>query len=190
MGDVFGRVELYGDLLQDFMQALVAVEGEFTQATQAGDFKTLSAQMHTLKGTAATLGAMPLSEHAAKLEQKFRNPPQNLVALDELPGLLALVQSTTLAARAAVPGLRATAVARVTATSAGDRAQARELLQGLTELLQVGDLSSLDLFAQQRDALDALSADEVAELHQALQALDLELARQLCERHIASLADH
>ena len=185
-----GLVELYGDLLQDFMQALVAVEGEFTQATQAGDFKTLSAQMHTLKGTAATLGAMPLSEHAAKLEQKFRNPPQNLVALDELPGLLALVQSTTLAARAAVPGLRATAVARVTATSAGDRAQARELLQGLTELLQVGDLSSLDLFAQQRDALDALSADEVAELHQALQALDLELARQLCERHIASLADH
>jgi len=190
-----GLVELYGDLLQEFVQTLASVESDFTQSAQAGDFKALYAQMHSLKGTAATLGAMSLSDYAAQLEQKFRSPPEGLAASDEWPGLLALVQATTVAAWAAVPGLEAAASADVAlavdqVAGPGEPAHARELLLELTELLRASNLYALDRFAQQRHALHALPSAEVEEMHRALQALDLQQALRLCERQLASLDGH
>jgi hypothetical protein len=61
------------------------------------------------------------------------------------------------------------------------------LLLELSSLLRASNLAVLEHFAQQRTALGALSPDAVEKLHQALQVLDLDLALQLCQTHIAAL---
>jgi HPt (histidine-containing phosphotransfer) domain-containing protein len=186
-----GLTSLYVDVLQDFITSLDAVEGEFRQAAAQGQMALLLAQMHSLKGTAATLGAMPLSEHAARLEARFRKPPQGLVVQDALPALLALVQATQTAGVQALQSLRAAEVPAPTRYAASDalpdRAAARTLLLELSSLLRASNLAVLEHFAQQRTALGALSPDAVEKLHQALQVLDLDLALQLCQTHIAAL---
>jgi PAS domain S-box-containing protein len=187
-----GLTALYLDVLQDFVHSLDGVEAEFRQAAAQGQMAVLLAQMHSLKGTAATLGAMPLSEHAARMEVRFRNPAPDLVALDELPTLLDLVQASQTAGLQALLCLRAAAVQVPddvdTPAVPPDRAATRDLLLEMIVLLRASNLAVLELFAQQRASLSALSPATVEQLHQALQALDLDLALQLCEVHAAELA--
>jgi chemotaxis protein histidine kinase CheA len=154
--------------------------------------EALLTQMHSLKGTAATLGAMPLSEHAARLEARLRSAPHDWVALDELPALLALVQASQSAGLQALQSLRTDEEEAPDSESAPaappDRAAARAVLLELSRLLRASNLAALERFAQQRVALGALPPADVEALHQALQVLDLDLALQLCELHVAALA--
>jgi PAS domain S-box-containing protein len=189
-----GLTSLYIDVLQDFIVSLDSVEGDFRQAAAQGQVATLLAQMHSLKGTAATLGAMPLSEHAARMEARYRNPPQGLVPLDDLPALLALVQASQRAGRQALQSLKAAEEDAPAAPSEPDmlpdRVAAMALLLELSGLLRSSNLAALERFALRRQSLNALPAAAVEELHLALQALDLDLALRLCEAHVANLAVH
>jgi HPt (histidine-containing phosphotransfer) domain-containing protein len=188
-----GMTSLYLDVLQDFIRTLDTVEEEFRQAGAPGNVKALMSQMHSLKGISATLGANPLSEHAALLEKLFRNPPVGLVALDQLPDLLALVQASQTAGLQAVQCLQAAqnAPPEWQSKTAGpvERAAAQAFLRDLSALLRASNLSALDCFKQRGHVLDVLPASDVEEMRLALQALDLEAARRLCDMHIAALVE-
>jgi CheY-like chemotaxis protein len=189
-----GLTDLYREVLQEFIHTLDTVDTEFAGAVQAGDFKALRAQMHSLKGTSATLGAMRLSEQAAHLERVFHSPPEGLVVLDEWPALQAVVQATQVAALEAVHRLTPTdnEIPTVERRAIGsiERALARAFLCELSGLLRASNLFALEYFARQRHALDALAPADVEELHLTLQALDLDTALQLCAQHIAGLDAH
>jgi HPt (histidine-containing phosphotransfer) domain-containing protein len=147
--------------------------------------------MHSLKGVSATLGAMPLSAHAAELEKRFRTPTVELVALDCLPALLDLVQATRVATEQAVQRLQQLEepppALRPLAQGEPERAAARAFLDELQELLAASNLAALDRFEQRGMALDALPVAALEQLQQALQSLDLDAARLLCDQYMADL---
>jgi CheY-like chemotaxis protein len=191
-----GLTELYLDIAREYVKSLDAVEGEFRQAAAHPQWSVLTAQMHSLKGISATLGAQALSEHAARLEKLYRAPPPDLLALEQLPELLTLTSATRDAIQSAIRLLASEEVEgheqvpdRLLAGPV-ERAQALAFLSVLVGLLATNDLAALDCFATRGHALDALSIDGVEELQVALQSLNLERARQLCEAHMQNLAEY
>ena len=190
---ISGLTSLYVDIAGEFILSLDAVESEFRQAAQTGEPRALVSQMHTLKGTSATLGATPLSQHAAGLEKLFRaaSPDTPLAqALQHLPDLLALVQHTRLATVQALARLDpqvAQEAPDALPGTAPERTRAHDFLKELQVLLAASDMAAVDQFAQRGDALQALSAAHVDEMQDAFRGLDLERARGLCARHIAAL---
>jgi HPt (histidine-containing phosphotransfer) domain-containing protein len=187
-----GLTELYLDIAPEFVKSLDTVEEEFRQAAAQSQWPALTVQMHSLKGVSATLGAVALSQHAARLERLFHTPSADLVALDHLPDLLKLVAATRAAMQSALQVLATEAVQepepeRLPAGPAG-RARARAFIAELMDLLATQNLAVLECFARRSDALDALSKVCVDDLQAALQSLNLVRARQLCETHMHSLA--
>jgi CheY-like chemotaxis protein len=196
LGRLSGMTELYLDIAGDYVKSLDTVEREFRQAAAHPQWPVLTAQMHSLKGISATLGAQALSEHAARLEGLFRAPSADLRALEQLPDLLTLLSATRDAMQSAIHALASEQVQepldepvpdRLPADPA-ERARACAFLSLLVGLLAGNNLAVLEHFAQRGHALDALSKVEVQALQAAIQSLDFEVARQLCEAHIQSLA--
>ena len=91
---ISGLTSLYLDVAREYIDLLDRVESEFREAAAQGNVPALVAQMHSLKGISATLGAQMLSDHAARLERLFREPLADLVPLGQLHGLLKLVSAT------------------------------------------------------------------------------------------------
>jgi two-component system, sensor histidine kinase and response regulator len=189
---IAGMTQLYVDIAQDFVQALDAVEGEFRQAAKTDQTAALSSQMHTLKGTAATLGADRLSRQAAVLEKLFQIASPELNPLEHLPEFMELVGHTRAAMLQAVDSLQGSsqdfAAAKQRESDPAQRARAKTFLTQLAELLAVSNLEVLDQFARRGNVLQPVPTEQLAALQAALGELDLERARQLCERYASELA--
>jgi PAS domain S-box-containing protein len=71
---VGGKQEKYLSLLQRLLDTLGDTPLRMGQQLEAGDNDTLRIIAHTLKGTAATLGANTVAEAAARVETAVRNP--------------------------------------------------------------------------------------------------------------------
>jgi HPt (histidine-containing phosphotransfer) domain-containing protein len=190
---ISGLTELYVDIGQEFILTLDAVEGDYRGAAQAAQFNTLAAQMHSLKGTSATLGADRLSAHAAVLEKTFKQAAPGLDPAAQWPGLQDLIQKTRAAMLQALTSLQAapqedaaTSPLPITLVA---RAAATAHLAKLADLLAASNLAALDHFGRRGTALDVLPPARLAGLQDALRALDLERARRLCEVCVAELAE-
>jgi len=186
---IAGLQALYVDIAREFVLALDALEGDFRSAHQQQHLPALVGQMHTLKGTAATLGAEQLSKAAAALETLFRRAEPDLVPLDHLPALLALVQQTRAATLQAIDVLAPEPCppAVVPLAASLGQGRARALLVELSGYLRDSNLAVLDRFEQRGDALDAVAPARVEELRVALRSLNLVQAKQLCDAQIAAL---
>jgi chemotaxis protein histidine kinase CheA len=188
---ISGLTTLYVDIAREFVNALDTVEGDFRATVQEQRAPALVGQMHTLKGTSATLGAIALSKHAAALETLFRRAEPDQVPLDHLPGLLEMVAHTRSATLQAIRALEADSTSEPAVPhrpgGATERARAKVLLEELRSFLNASNLAALDRFEQRGDALDALSPESVEEIRLAFQSLNLPLACQLCETQIAAL---
>jgi CheY-like chemotaxis protein len=186
-----GLTELYLDIAREYLKSLALVEDEFRQGAAQSEWAVLVTQMHSLKGISATLGAKALSAHAARLEKLFRAPPAELVALEQLPDLLTSVSATQAAMQSALHALTAGVhedpLPDSLPVGSAERAGARTFLSDLLEFLASNNLAVLERFESRGHALDALSKDQMEELQAALQSLNLENARHLCEAHMQSL---
>ena len=96
-----GLTDLYLDLALQFEQDLSGVVPALQRALSAGLMADAARQMHTLKGTAATLGALPLSRLAAELEALCKAAPLPDAARAREADLAALVQASLDALRRA-----------------------------------------------------------------------------------------
>jgi CheY-like chemotaxis protein len=88
-----GMSDLYIALAGEFVTELHAVDGQYRQSLLAGLPDQAARQMHTLKGTAATLGAMELSALAAQLETLCK-AAQTEAALGRADALQSMVQAS------------------------------------------------------------------------------------------------
>jgi len=83
----FGNdIQTYQEFLDEFIQTLPEKMKQFRVMLDSGDYQSLSANAHNLKGVSASLGAMQLSVSASKLDQQSRNGESSLEienALDE-----------------------------------------------------------------------------------------------------------
>jgi CheY-like chemotaxis protein len=181
-----GLRSLYLRSAQEFIHSLPQQLAHMQGALET-DRAQCALLAHTLKGTAAILGANLLSQAASRLELQCQD------SLAEGPRRAAWADLQGVAAQASV-GLQEAVHAMgpaqppltPMASAVGpDREGLRTGLDQLMPLLQAQDLSALEAFAGMRETLAQLPVALFDPLEGALQDLELELALQAC-RSIAS----
>ena len=76
----FGNnIRTYQEFLEEFIQTLPDKMKQFWIMFDSGDYQSLSASAHNLKGVSASLGAKRLSESVSKLDKQSRNGQSKLV---------------------------------------------------------------------------------------------------------------
>lgn len=104
-----GMTDLYVTLAQQFIDELRGEVETFHRAVSSALMADATRQMHTLKGTAATLGVLPLSELAKDIEALCKTLPAPEVVLAREPELGRLVNASIQGLNNAIGKLQDTA---------------------------------------------------------------------------------
>ena len=179
---LLGNEELYQKLLQEFALDQEAAVTAAQEAMLQEDWEVAVRTAHTLKGSAANLGAMALSKAAAQLEMALRakdtSPELFQQAQEELQRVLFSIQE-------AWPSVET----ETAAPEAGEAAwlQAEPELGELRRLLAEFDSEAEDYFqAHKKNWAPLFDAMEFSRLEQLLRRFELEDAlaqlNHLCER--------
>jgi HPt (histidine-containing phosphotransfer) domain-containing protein len=193
-----GMKSLYLRSAREFLKYLPTISQEYAQFVQDAPDKAVM-QMHTLKGTAAILGAMALSREASDLEKlcKTKLGPDEL--LQRIPLLTAITATTVrdlsqlvdfLAAEMDTTGALISDASDITESAALPPEQAaaiRAELEELDALLVLSDLSALEKFSEIRARLQFLGDRQLSGIEDALQSLELDAAHLICRDIIANL---
>jgi CheY-like chemotaxis protein len=179
-----GNAQKYLGLLHDFLESHADDMTRLSSALAAGDHDTALRLAHTLKGTAATLGADRLAQAARQLEQCLRASPQDERRAAEIGPEIAAVADQLAVLAAALPPLPMPASPAAATPLAA--AQLQALLQQLEALLAQSDTAAAILFEQHAAALRAAFGGQAAQLERAIAAFDyagaLATLRQLRHR--------
>jgi PAS domain S-box-containing protein len=183
-----GMKSLYLRAAKEYKNSIVTLASRLAALVQAGDFKQAGMLAHTNKGTSATLGLEQLSAELKAIELTCKAGTAVLGAA-QLGALSTLVEAACRGldgAMALLGGGTAVPEAGKAPTQAAPRVSApldaatRGLLSELCGLLERSDMEVLQQFAQQREALAALSETRLAQLEDAMQDLDFERALEVC----------
>lgn len=177
-------VAVYHKTLKSFTAELNVALIKLNAGLAALTEKELYLLAHSLKGSAASLGILCLSEPAAAIEQSIKQK----TALD-LPKTLAKFITEAEAFAAFAPELvAATApVAEQEPAVIPDQAELTDLLEQLASCLQNFNMSALDHFSRIKGALDRLNPQWLGPLESALDQLNFDLALQYTEQYQALL---
>ena len=162
------RADVYEELLRRFVAGQAGAVARARTQLGAGLWPDAQRTLHTLKGTAATIGAAALAAQAEAAEQAIaRQAPAH--TLDALlssadAACAPLVQALEAALPAAAPASADSAVQ--------DSGAARTLLARLDALLADDDADAIALFHQAGPDLQALLGPAYGDLQQALEAFD------------------
>ena len=174
LGQVLGREALYRDVLTRFVASQRDQAAAIAQAMKTGQRDQAQRLAHTLKGLAAQIGALPLSEQAGQLEAALRAGTPDPAALlagigHELPRL-----SDAIAARLPpAPALQA--------APRFDPAQWQALRVRLLELLRQDDTACVALLEGQPALARAALGPDFREFANAVSGFDFATALALLE---------
>jgi CheY-like chemotaxis protein len=142
-----GNGKLYLRLVELFADQMATLPEQIADSLRDRNFSLAGRLAHTLKGAAASLGAVALQEEAEKLEHAIAagQCDANLVA--PVHACLTVVLS---AAQAINEGNTLPNGATGTRAASPDGARVRELLKQLDELLRCSCFGALDVFEQLR----------------------------------------
>jgi CheY-like chemotaxis protein len=186
LGRMGGLSKLYLRSARDFLHGLPE-QVSALRSVAGGDAAQCGLLAHSLKGTAALLGATDLSAIASHLEKQCKTGTAGTMRLATLERLKVLAQATDTQLREAIdrmdPPEQAMQVPAGVSTNRVDHQALAQALGQLLPQLQEDDLSVLETFAALRETLGTLPAALFDPLEAALQDLDLALALSAC-RHI------
>jgi len=182
-----GNADLYRRLLAGLLHDLVNVVPQLGDAFGRGDTVQARHLLHTLKGTAATVGAIRVAKVAAGLEAEVKSSPESRPSLDELAGAVDEARS---AAESLVPPPEVEAPpAAAGAALEGPRAiLALTVARRLADDVASNNLSALTTFAELKTALDGCEAGPLRELEESLSLLDFGAASDLLTAVTAELS--
>ncbi|MEI8159197.1 MAG: response regulator, partial [Burkholderiales bacterium] len=172
-----GKQEVYRRMLTTFVKDLQTMPEQlqdFAQSPQAGGTATDAKRLlHTLKGLAATLGAMALSAEAATAEKVLAASPGADQALTSTHQACAAIHS-------ALPGLQALLEAlqqdhanaaggdSVSAAPSLDRPALLAALEAMMQLLRADDMEAMNAMAELQQQFGEALGEEVAALEAAM----------------------
>ncbi|MDP3702347.1 MAG: PAS-domain containing protein [Hylemonella sp.] len=180
-----GNAPVLARILQTFGRDLPRQPQELAAMLAQGQGADSRRLLHTLKGTAATVGAHRLAAIAAEAEHRLRegSVPAGEEARLMLERLSAAVDAVTadlmLALRQLQPEGNEAGPANSTPV---DRGALQADLDRLMTLLRNSDLASLDVYAQLRDRHGAALNEALETLDEAMAGLDFSQAAELCEQ--------
>jgi CheY-like chemotaxis protein len=173
---------LYARQARRFPAEYGSGDTEIRRLLEEGKRSDAAAQLHTLRGVAAALGADALAGHAAGLEDAVKADapaPELEKAVQRLGELLAAAGA---ALRQLADGLdddRAAAAA----PAPPDAAAITQRIATLASLLEEGNMRAVDLFSELRASLSGLPEDRLARLDGSFERLDfvgaLDVVREL-----------
>jgi len=187
-----GNKALYLRTLKSFLQDSAALPQQLAEHLQAKRFDDAARLLHTLKGLAATIGATPLSQVAARMESVAKTSPDSLSPAEAPAQIESSLGTTGEALRAILVQLTPSVTQAATAaTTAGPPATVQSLLADLGTLLALLRDSDMGAMA----ALDGLKsrhgghANQFSALDDAMARLDFVQAIVQCEDLMTRLND-
>jgi HPt (histidine-containing phosphotransfer) domain-containing protein len=211
-----GRVDVYVRLAASFDARLATLPADLAALLQPDRRAEAERLAHTIKGVAATLGALRLAAMAGEVEQALRHWPPQPPQADWQPHWEAAVQGARAALAELLPRLQASdaaaptgqraggpailgqmsvnpaAAAQAAAQAAADGEAAhsdalRRGLQTLAGLLAESDMAATDCFAELALAPGAGWRPQLEPLAAPMAALDFAAALALCRAMLARL---
>ena len=175
-----GMTDLYLNLAHEFLDSLAA-ELAGLHAALSGELGQARLLAHSLKGTAATLGATNLSQSAAVLEKLCKTGAGEAELQAAWRRVEIVAKSDAANLQAALISLATEQPAlQQTAPPQGDAQALSRALGELKPLLVAQDLSALEKYAELRALLAQLPEALLMPLDEALQNLDMEGALSAC----------
>ena len=186
-----GLKSLYLRSLRDFAKVLPQMHSEFVRLL-SNDLPKATIQIHTVRGTAATLGASRLAECATHLERLCKRGDAAAITASDLDQLGQAVQETQDATAGVIAQLDEGALPVVSAESGAALASlspsALAALQALAALLKADDMVALEKFAEVRSAMPGVTGPDMDALEQAMQNLDFSAGLAACRSLLSSAA--
>jgi len=187
-----GNQAMYVRAARQIRLSLDPLIPDLLEMLEAEQLAEAARYLHTVKGTAGTVGLNRLAAAIRSLELLCKSSapgePQALAQnQDQLQAQVrALVPICTAACHAldaAIAQLdQAVKAPEVVAAVPSDHAVALPVLGALLQLARAGDLSALAYFAESRASLMAMGDAFVADLEDALQSLDLDRVVEICSQ--------
>jgi PAS domain S-box-containing protein len=189
-----GMRALYTRIVGDFVKALNDAVPEFERLLSIPSLLEAGRHAHTLKGTAATLGATQLAKFASELEKLCKSETDCDVIRRRSPAFAEVVRSNQAALQRVLEALKPSPVQPAVPflRDLGDAPTvdvdaARQAVKELAELIKNSDLSSLHRLAELRDVLANVAPDQLELLEGAMQGLNFEAAQEICQEIADSL---
>ena len=174
-----GDAKLLARILKAFTKDLAHVPEQLAAFLDAGQSQEALRLMHTLKGTAATLGARQLADVAARAEISVKAG----LSPEAQAELLQSVQQSLVATVLGVASLMEKSPPDIGSDNEAnaDTGQLRTDLVELMRLLRQSDLGSLEVFSRLQASHGPALQQELDPLSEAMAGLDFALASTLCE---------
>jgi HPt (histidine-containing phosphotransfer) domain-containing protein len=186
-----GMRQLYVRTARDFIKCLDTIALDVRSTIEAGDDKKTVILLHTLKGTAATLGADALARESANLEVLCKTSAESELCFSRLSQLAEHADTTKSLLTRAIEVLSEDTTKKLVPIEnipvVLDYEAASRALTDLLMLAKAADLTVLNRFAEVQADLAGLPVEQFNALEFALQGLDLEAAIQACENSIDRL---
>ena len=191
-----GKLKIYVRTLRGFTSGLRGLPRRLQDQLRRAERDTLSRELHTLKGVAATVGAMALARQASEAEAQLAGVPPVTgeadgvarlgAAIDTAAASLALLcavldgeqQEAARVGSGAVSGAVICAVAA--ALTPADTALLSSLLRTVQSLLQASDLDAANALQTLRARLPAAAGARLDALETAVESLEFEAALACC----------
>ncbi|KRA16326.1 PAS domain S-box protein [Lysobacter sp. Root604] len=176
-----GKRRVYSDVLRGFPDGGTQIMGELATALRSKQREGAARQLHTLKGVAATVGAMRLAQLAELQEKAIAAAGEDWLRALQLGAL-----RNGLGEAAAATRERLQILSADEPPPPGDDAPVpQRSLQRLRELLSASNLGALDVFHSLEAGLARHHPGEHRQLADALTRFDFAAAADVCGRLLA-----
>ena len=185
-----GNTELYGQILQAYLEELRTWPRQLDQLLQDGQHDAALRLLHTVKGLSSTVGANPMEAMARAAEHTLKegrsSPPHAALRAEFRQAQERTGQAMEPVAARFAPAPAPPAAAAPVA-SAADRARLRDTLRQLQTLLQSSDLQALEVHARLAAEPSGAMALDLAALNAAVAAFDFAAGAQHCAHLLQAL---
>ena len=183
-----GHLGAYQRMLRGFVDDLAAMPAQLQSLLHSEDSAAAARLLHTLKGVAATLGAMQLAAVAGQGEKLMAGGPAAAqAAAVTQQSIEAIVQATPKLRTLLDALLAASAPAADSAHVPIDQAALLAALRAMAGHLQNADMAATDAMAELQRRYGAALGERLRHLDDAVSGLDFERAATLCDELIMAL---
>ncbi|GGP27560.1 PAS domain S-box protein [Silvimonas amylolytica] len=181
-----GDLPLFEWALGSFLSTSVQMSEQLAQWWPGSPQDALARLLHTLKGTAGTVGATDLALQVRQVEGDVREGLDDKMLGEKLAQINAALEETCGNVKALQAILQEANGENSNAGAAPDSALASDL-ETLSQLLASANMEAMRVFDQLKAGLNAAYPDQGAKISDAINQLDFQRARAQCEALLAQL---
>ena len=171
-----GNRALYTDMSRLFARSCTTLAADLQRHVLREDNVAAGALLHTLQGTASTVGAMSLVNYAAGLKKQLLLPSNKASVVFSADEFDAVVRHSCNELRIFSETLNSNSTTAIRRLTALDKPLLARLLDELDELMRHKNMRATNVFDQLRFTCGIALGDKLADLEQAINDLDFPLS--------------